>query len=95
MASSLGIAGVAWFSEENYPAARNIMSDSAQLPERFEAWLHGAQTAERDLREQGLHPIRVVIVPSEFEDWCRKRKLDPDSSARRAFARFVLSESQS
>lgn len=95
MSSSPGITGIAWFSAHEYAAARRIMADAAaSLPERYETWLRGAETAERDLREQGHHPIRIVIVPDDFAEWCSKRRLPLDAVARRQFVRYVLAESQ-
>lgn len=94
MNASLGIAGIPWFSEDDYAEARRIMADASYLPMNFQAWLRGAETAERDFREQGHHPIRIVIVPSDFAQWCRKRRLPLDATARRQFARYVLAESQ-
>lgn len=91
---SPGITGLPWFSEDDYVRARGLMADAAGLPERYDAWLRGAETAERDLREQGHHPIRVAIVPDDFAEWCRKRGLATDAAARREFARYVLAESQ-
>ena len=103
------ITGLAWFSEDDYAQARELMSDEAELPEDYSRWLRGAETTERDLRdrlgvfafederdlrEQGLHPIRVAIVPEDFVRWCRKRGIAMDARARREFARFVLTESQ-
>lgn len=83
-----------WFSEADYGEARRIMADTSGLPVSFDAWLLGAETEERDLREQGHHPIRIVIVPADFAQWCRKRRLPLDAGARRQFARYVLAESQ-
>ena len=94
MSSSLGIAGIAWFSPADYAEARRIMVDAATLPETYQGWLRGAETAERDLREQGHHPIRVVIVPADFAEWCSKRRMPLDLAARRQFVRYVLAESQ-
>jgi hypothetical protein len=86
------IEGIAWFSEEDYPAARDIMVDRTDLPLTYEAWLQGAETAERDLREQGRHPVRVAVVPADFVKWCAERGFRTDAAARRAFARDVLAE---
>ena len=68
------------------------MADSAVLPARYLSWLKGAETAERDLREQGHHPVRVAVVPYGFVQWCSKRGCAPDASARREFAREVVAE---
>jgi hypothetical protein len=94
VAMSPGIAGLPWFSEDDYAQMRRIMADDSSLPEDYGLWLRGAETAERDLREQGHHPIRIAIVPDDFAEWCRRRGLRPDAAARREFARYVLAESQ-
>ena len=94
MTTPLHIAGIPWFSEVEYAEARRLMADAATLSENYHTWLRGAETAERDLREQGHHPIRIVIVPADFAEWCSKRRLPLDSGARRQFVRYVLAESQ-
>jgi hypothetical protein len=91
---SHGLSGLPWFSEDDYPRARHIMADASYLPENYRQWLRGAETAERDLREQGEHPIRIAIVPDEFTRWCTRRGLRLDAAARREFTRYVLAESQ-
>lgn len=90
---SPGIHGLPWFIEDDYERARSIMADGPDLPESYATWLRGAETAERDLREQGHHPIRIAIVPDDFEQWCRRRGLQRDAASRRQFARYVLAES--
>jgi hypothetical protein len=94
MNSPLRIAGIPWFSEEDYADARRIMADTSILPKSYQTWLRGAVTAERDLREQGHHPIRIVIVPADFAEWCGKRRLMLDSAARRQFVSYLLAANQ-
>ena len=48
---SVRLAGLPWFSEEDYDEARAVMADGANLPASYETWLRGAETAEHDLRE--------------------------------------------
>lgn len=86
------LAGLPWFSEDDYAEARRVMADSSILPMCYQSWLQGAETAERDLREQGYHPVRVVVIPFGFLQWCRQRGFKPDALARREFARDVLAE---
>lgn len=86
------LAGCPWFSEAEYQEVRAMMADGARLPENYDAWLRGAETAERDLREQGLHPVRVAVVPADFLEWCEKRQQKPDAMSRRTYAGSVLTE---
>jgi hypothetical protein len=90
MNSSLPIAGIPWVSEEDYAQVKAIMADAALFPQSYRAWLRGAETTERDWREQGLHPVRIVIVPADFAGWCARRKLRMDAVARRQFVRYLL-----
>lgn len=89
---SVRLAGLPWFSEGDYGEARAVMADGASLPASYETWLRGAETAERDLREQGRHPVRVAVVPASFLRWCSKRRVGPDGRARQEYARYVLAE---
>lgn len=86
------LAGFPWFSEDDYAEARRVMADSETLPMRYQSWLQWAETAERDLREQGHHPVRVAVVPSGFLQWCKQHGCKPDASARREFAHEMLAE---
>ena len=38
------ITGLAWFSEDDYAQARELMSDEGNLPEDYSRWLRGAET---------------------------------------------------
>lgn len=66
------------------------MIDGALLPERYDRWRFAAETEERELREEGMHPVRVVIVPGKFAAWCSERMTHLTAAARRQYAQQAM-----
>ena len=42
------------------------------------------------MRNHDLHPVRIVIPPAQFAEWCSGRAVMTASVARHRFAREVL-----
>lgn len=78
--------GIPWYEEADYPLVLEIMTDRDRLPAQYDVWEAKAEAAERGLQSKGHTTVRVVIDPKTFPAWCRKRGLNIDSEARRAFA---------
>lgn len=71
-----------WYSREDYPDIRNMVSDPHNLAPSYEQWLAAAQNNEDVGRQAGLTIVRVPIEPSSFARWCAAQGLEPDSAAR-------------
>ena len=69
---------------------RAVMSDGCAFPERYDRWRFAAETDERERREDGMLPIRVVIVPGKFAAWCSERMLDLTSASRTQYAQKAI-----
>ncbi len=80
------IMGIVWYLKQDYPAVLRIMADADALPTSFEKWQHQAQRVERDLRAQGITPIRAILDPATFPEWCRRNGQQVDAKGRLAFA---------
>jgi len=78
--------GLPWYSREDYPRIRDMMSDRHTLAPTYDAWLAAAENNEAVGRQAGLQIIRIMIGPDAFAQWCREKGLEPDSAARMRYA---------
>ena len=81
---------IPWFTETDYVLIRAVMSDGCVLPESYDRWQFAAETEERERREEGMLPTRVVIVPGKFAAWRSERMLDLTTAARRQYAQKAI-----
>jgi hypothetical protein len=89
ISSSRGV-GIAWYREERYERIMVLMADGASFPKTHASWRHKAVRMERELKRQGLKPVRVEVDPDAFQGWCTCRSLTPDSEARNQFVEMEL-----
>lgn len=78
--------GVPWYTRQNYKRILEVMSDAHVLPTTFDAWQHAAEKVLERARRRGATPVKALIDPETFPDWCRQRGLDADANARSQFA---------
>ncbi|EIQ01430.1 hypothetical protein OpiT1DRAFT_06008 [Opitutaceae bacterium TAV1] len=78
------IAGIAWFTKEQWPEYCCIMED--YVDETYEHWLRSAEKAERDCKKAGAVAVRVPMDLADFELWCLTRKKKKDAEACSAYA---------
>jgi len=76
------VIGLPWYSRDDYPAIRGMMTDAHNLAPSYDQWRMAAENNERVAQEAGLHVVRVTMTPDEFAAWCAARNLEPASSAR-------------
>ena len=88
--SSARVVGIAWYQEERYERIMALMVDGASFPKTHASWQHKAVRMERELKRQGLHPVRVELDPEAFRGWCAHRGLTPDSEARNLFVEMEV-----
>jgi hypothetical protein len=86
------VAGIAWFSEEQWPEYCRVMED--YVDETYEHWLRTAEQAERTCQKAGAVAVRVPIDLVEFELWCLTRKRKKDADARSAYAAEKVSQTK-
>lgn len=78
------VAGIAWFSKEQWPEYCRMMDD--YVDETYEHWLRSAEKAERTCQKAGAVAVRVPFDLAEFELWCVTQKRKKDADARSAYA---------
>jgi hypothetical protein len=77
------IAGVGWYSKDQWPEYRRLMAD--EVDETHEAWLEKALKAEKELRKKGVEIERVPVDLADFDLWCTTHKRKRDGAARAAY----------
>ena len=84
-ASPPRIVGIAWYREDGYEQIVALMADGASFPKTHASWRQKAVRMERELKRQGLRPVRVPVEPRAFQQWCAGLGTAPDSEARNRF----------
>ncbi len=91
MSTSPGVVvGIAWYRSELYDRIRDVMADGISFPKTHASWRQKAARMERELRRQGMEPVRVDIDPDRFASWCAAHGVSPDSESRDRFVRESL-----
>ena len=91
MSTSPGVVvGIAWYRPERYDQVREVMADGISFPKTHASWRQKAARMERELRRQGMAPVRVEIDPDRFAAWCQDHDAAPDSEARDRFVRETV-----
>jgi len=83
------IAGIAWYSADDYPRIREVMLDGANLPDTFGQWETAAHKFEETYQRAGQRVVRAFIRPAEFVGWCRANGLNVDAKARMQWANLA------
>ena len=84
------VVGIAWYREDDYERIMTLMADGASFPKTHASWRHKALRMERELKRQGLKPVRVDVYPEAFQRWCARRGTAPDSEARNRFVEMEV-----
>ncbi|MBR0647278.1 hypothetical protein [Plastoroseomonas hellenica] len=79
------IAGVAWYQREAYAAIRLLMADGESFPGSYDDWLKSAAHQKKQAAARGFYPVRVIIDPEQFREWCQAQGLGADERARVLF----------
>jgi hypothetical protein len=85
--------GLPWYSREDYPRIRDMMSDRHNLAPTYDAWLAAAENNESVGNRAGLQVTRVMIEPDSFGNWCAERQVEPESAARMAYVTETIARS--
>ena len=78
--------GLPWYSREDYPRIRAMMTDRHNLASTYEAWLASAENNETVGQQARLLIARIMIEPDAFASWCEEQGLEPDGKARTTYA---------
>jgi len=89
------VVGIAWFKDEaTYRRAREIFTDSGNLPASYEDWKTLVERQVELIKGEGNIALRVDIDPETFVSWCASRGIEANSQAKRDFVKHVEIEYQ-
>ena len=86
MADPIKIAGISWYTREDYAACREIMVDKHIFPVSYDAWRKKAERQVQEWESRGFRVIHIHLDAEKFRAWCSARQLDIDAKARICFA---------
>ena len=79
------VVGLAWYDAAEWAKLKQIAADADLLDDSHEAWLRGAEEAERRMRSRGFVIRRVPIAMDSLVKWCQLRGKLVDGNARTEF----------
>lgn len=85
------VAGIPWYSREDYDDIRRAMADADALPDSFAYWLSSAESVETAVASAGVTVVRVPLDLPGFLAWCEAKKVSPDGRARSSYASEMAS----
>jgi hypothetical protein len=87
--------GLFWYEDAHrYRAFQNLYTDAYKQHRKFATWLKDATALERQLRQNGHEPVRILTTPKTFCDWCTAHGRSMDASSRTAFAHEQIAPAQ-
>jgi hypothetical protein len=81
------VAGIAWYSSEQWATLRSVVSDREQLESTYEGWEAVVRRSVRDFINRGMKLVKVPVDVAELVSWCEQRNIPIDAAAR---AQFVV-----
>jgi len=83
------VLGVAWYSEDEWPAWRSSVADPDRFEEDYSDWKRTAEKTIEEFERQGTSVRKVPIRLHSFLRWCAERNRTADAGARAAFVREI------
>ncbi len=83
---SVEVIGLAWYRKEDYERLMAMFTDRDELPDTYEDWLAKAQKIVVTMSMDGFLMEKSYIDPETFPQWCAKKGLEMDASARTRYA---------
>jgi hypothetical protein len=62
--------GVAWYTRDSYLRCLALFCDKADRPRTYKEWSALAERREKELRDQGMRIVRIIIDPVALQSWC-------------------------
>lgn len=84
------IAGVGWYSLEEWTKLKRVAADSEKLHDTYEQWVEAAEQAEQQLKRSGLSPRRVSVKVGPLMVWCAARQKPLDGKTRAEYVTGLI-----
>jgi hypothetical protein len=86
LSSQPSLQAMVWYKEEHYPELLKLFDDADLLPPKYQDWLTRAEEKKAEVEAAGDQVMKVFIDPQTFLEWCDKKNLPKDASARTELA---------
>ena len=83
--SGVGVVGVAWYREADWPRIKELFPDADQLHDSYAEWLKFAEDSVRRLRRSRVTVEPYTIDLDDFLGWCLVHGRPRDANARTAY----------
>ena len=83
--SGVGVVGVAWYREADWPRIKELFPDADQLHDSYAEWLKFAEGSVRRLRRSRVTVEPYTIDLDDFLGWCLVHGRPRDANARTAY----------
>jgi hypothetical protein len=91
MSNSIKAAGFINYPDETtYLAFKKVVSDKERFGQPYSDWLKQGEKMKKEMSGKGITLVGVSATPEEFMEWCRQNSMEPNASARSAFAAVKL-----
>ena len=88
------VAGVCWYSAEQWARLREVAADPGELEETHGEWLAMMKRTLRGFREGGIRYQPVDIDVEELVSWCKRKGKPINGSSRAEYAAHLLQQRQ-
>jgi hypothetical protein len=88
------VAGICWYSAEQWARLREVAADPGELEETHEEWLTMMKRSLRSFREAGIPYQLVEIDVEELVSWCERKRIPINGSSRAEYATHLLQQQQ-
>ncbi len=82
--------GIAWYREDQWQLLRSTASDVENIEDTYQEWLQSAEKAMKELKKQGLKPVKADLNVKEFNEWCEIEGRIPDAGSRSEYTAELL-----
>ena len=76
-----------WFDREQWELLAKIDPDG--VDDSYEEWRKEANKAISNFSENGINVVKVSIKVEDFQEWCKKQGVEPNSSSRAEYAAML------
>jgi hypothetical protein len=86
------VAGVTWYTEEDWRKVKAAATDPERFEETFAEWNAMAVEAVANLKKAGVNTVKFFIIPNELLPWCQLHNKPNNAASRAEFVTQKLQE---
>lgn len=86
------LIGIGEYLKEDYEEILKISEDRDNLDHTWKDWKKNKENSKKQLIEQGLNLVDIIVRPAELVKYCRDRGLKITGKTRSQFISFKTQE---